>query len=79
MAQNGKVTLAVLATKLDNVIVLLEQHRQDFQDHVKKDDAMGIVVDRLDQNEQRRVWHIRAIWGAIASGIIATIMGLLRG
>ena len=40
-----------------------------------KDQEMYLKVDRLDQNEQRRQWHLRTLWAAmsgLATAIIAT-------
>ncbi len=75
---NGKITLAILATKLDNVIELLHEHRRQFAEHVAKDDAMYVTVDRLDIAEKNRNWQLRALWTAVASGLVAFIINLFR-
>lgn len=28
-----------------------------------------IRLDRMEQSEQRRVWHMRALWGAVVAAI----------
>lgn len=78
MATNGKITMAVLSTKLDNVIKMLEEHREDFKDHVMKDEGVAIKVDRLDQAEQKRTKHFWAIYPAIAVGYILWFMGWVK-
>lgn len=41
----------------------------------------GLVraVDRLDQAEKRRVWHLRTLWGAIVSLAGTYASGLFTG
>lgn len=68
---NGRVTMAVIGTKLDQLIETMEKHRQEFKEHVNADALIAMRVDRLDQREQSRQWHIRAIWGSILTGIVA--------
>lgn len=66
----ARATLDRLDQKLDNVIERLQTATKTMEDHMAEDRLMYIKVDRLDQNEQRRQWHIRALWTTIlASGI----------
>lgn len=76
--RNGEITLAVLSTKLDNVISILQEHRAEFSEHVKKDEAIAIVVDRLSQTDQNRTWHFRALWTAVVAGAVAFFSNLVR-
>ncbi len=64
-----KVTLASLDQKLDDLKELMK-------DHIKTDDAKHaivdqhtIAVDRLQQIEANRIWHIRALWVAIMAAV----------
>ena len=77
---NGKVTLTRLSDKLDNILEVLTLHVSDDKAQftefrallVGMDDRPGLKgrLDRLEQVESNRRWHIRSLWGAfIASGI----------
>lgn len=67
----AKVTLDRLDQKLDNVIERLDDATRVMAEHIMEDRKMYIAVDRLDQNEQRRQWHIKALWTAITTAAVA--------
>ena len=68
---NGKVTLGVLGNKVDALTRSVDRLIEKFEQHVEEDDETKLVVDRLDQNEKRRIWHIRALWGAVLAALTA--------
>lgn len=35
--------------------------------------GLHMTVDRLEQNETRRVWHLRALWTALVTMVAKTI------
>ena len=74
-----KVTLATLDQKLDYVLSKLEEHanqdRLDFTNiHTALDGngspGLKMRVDRLEQIESNRKWHIRALWSAMVTGVV---------
>ena len=86
---NGKITLAIIGTKLDAIAEKLTEHRTSFEKHVQddadfrrdisvviagKEPSIATRLDRLEQSEARRVWHIRAIWASMISGATAWIL-----
>jgi hypothetical protein len=75
---NGRVTMAVLATKLDQNTAVLNKLLEAFEKHVDQDEAFqketGIQVDRLEQIEVSRRWHIRALWGSAIAGLFTWII-----
>lgn len=76
MTKNGKITLAILATKLDYQTDVLQKLIGEFEKHVKEDRQVSLIVDRLNQSEQRREWHIKALWSSIIAGIVGWIVRL---
>lgn len=76
--ENGKITLAVLGTKVDAQTEAIKALLRSFEEHVAQDRAVEIKVDRLDQIEISRRWHFRAIWGSIIAGMIAFVSNLFR-
>ena len=66
---NGRITLITLNQKLDYVI-----KQQDSHDKLLRGDEStpGFLtrVDRLEQIENSRKWHIRTVWGAIVAGAV---------
>lgn len=71
MTINGKVTLAVLGIKVDQLTASIDKLVDKFDEHVKEDLEVAKIVDRLDQTEGRRTWHIRALWAAMLSWVIS--------
>lgn len=67
----ARVTLDRLDQKLDDVLKRLIEHTETFKVHAAEDRQIAIVVDRLDQKEKTRTWHIRAIWSALIAAVIA--------
>ena len=41
------------------------------------DNGLVVMVDRLAQAEKRRVWHLRALWGAALAGLANVASGFL--
>lgn len=78
MASNGKVTMAVVATELKNLIEEVKALRTDFKEHIKDDNAVALVVERLNASEQNRSKQLFAIWSALATGAVAFIINLFR-
>ena len=79
-----RITLAVLAEKIDNLSELVRQHtiddRQQFE-HVWRllegpEGQPGLKgrLDRLEVSESKRTRHIYALWGTFASTVAAWIV-----
>ena len=89
---NGRITMGILATKLDGLITLVTEHALDdktqFQEFRRllsgQDDAPGMKgrLDRLELAERNRIWHVRAIWvaliGAASAGVLQWLVGATR-
>lgn len=60
----GPVTLAELIRSVNRLI-------EKFEEHIEKHLQLGLILDRLEQSEKRRDWHIRAVWVALVGGLIA--------
>lgn len=73
-----KVTLASLDQKLDDLKELMKDHIDE--DHAKHAvvDTHTIAIDRLQQVESNRVWHIRAIWVALLAGLGSWMAGIAK-
>lgn len=78
MAPNGKVTMAVVATELKNLIEEVKSLRSDFKEHIKDDKAIALIVERLNASEQNRSKQLLAIWSALATGAVAFVINLFR-
>jgi hypothetical protein len=64
------VTLESLDQKLDNLKELMTDHiSEDRSKHLIVDDHT-IHLDRLEQIEANRRWHIRALWTAMIAGAV---------
>ncbi len=80
---NGKVTLTRLSDKLDNILNVLTLHVADDKAQFTEfravllglEDKPGLKgrLDRLEQTESNRRWHIRSLWGAFIAGGIALL------
>jgi hypothetical protein len=75
MATSGRITLAVLSTKLDQLIKLHEDQLKDFKEHRTKDDEFYIKVDRLEQSEISRSKHLWAIYPGIVIAALINFFG----
>ncbi|MCI0565368.1 MAG: hypothetical protein MN733_43440 [Nitrososphaera sp.] len=69
----ARATLDRIDQKLDDVIKRLDDHSARFSLHVEEDKKVHIIVDRLMQNEIRRVWQIRALWASVVGGVITFV------
>jgi phage shock protein A len=67
----ARVTLDRLDQKLDDVISGLKEAKAVMAEHIAEDRVMYTKVDRLDQNEKRREWHIRNLWTVLLGTISA--------
>lgn len=72
MATIGKVTLAVIATKLDLQTEAIKGLLDEFKQHVKDDAELALQVDRLTQNDARRTKQLWSLWG----GMVALLSGI---
>lgn len=69
---NGRVTLAVLGTKLDSCI-------EEIQKLSIALPAIVLDVDRLKQKEEGRAKHLFVIYTAIVSLILTVLKGKFLG
>lgn len=73
---NGKVTLAVLGTKLDNVIHLLERHCEEAD---KRDERLNALEKHQEGQDQRinniegkvNTWNVVNSVGALVAAVLA--------
>lgn len=75
---NGKVTLAIIATELRLLTQAVNKLGTTFEQHIKDDQEVAKIVDRLDQKDKSRTWQFQAMWTAIAGGAVAFIINLFR-
>jgi hypothetical protein len=68
---NGRVTLAVLGTKLDALTDSFNGFKQDFTKHLDDYKQTQFDVDRLKVSADNHKWHFRAVWVALVSFISA--------
>ena len=84
MNTTKRVTLAVLAEKIDNLSEFLRQHSEEDRRQFEQIQRLlegpegqpGLKgrVDRLEVSESRRTRHIYALWGTFASTVAAWIV-----
>ena len=80
---NGKMTLTRLGDKLDSILNMLTLHVADDKAQFTEfrtlllgmEDRPGLKgrLDRLEQVESSRRWHIRSLWGAIIGGVVTLL------
>jgi hypothetical protein len=70
-SSNGRVTLAVLGTKLDALTISFNGFKQDFTKHLDDYKQTQFDVDRLKVSSDNRKWHFRAVWVAFISFVSA--------
>mgnify|MGYP001559357581 CR=1 FL=1 len=63
--KQGQAEIKTLLEKFDNVLFCEEN-------------GMILKVDRLEQQEQTRKWHIRLLWTAIVTASSALIVKMLE-
>ena len=78
---NGRMTLSRLADKLDALLALLTSHAADDKQQflefhallLGQNETPGLKgrLDRLEQTEASRRWHVRALWTAIVGAVVA--------
>jgi len=75
-----RVTLQTLDQKLDFLLEKLTEHSakdvENFTNIQHSLDGNGgpgmkVRLDRIEQLESGRKWHIRTIWGAMMAGMVA--------
>lgn len=84
-----RVTLDVLGSKMDNLIALVESPVESDERRFQSlhqlleglDDRPGLKgrLDRLEQAEGRRTWHIRTLWGAVSTGAVGALLAWFVG
>lgn len=84
---NGRMTLSRLADKLDALIALVTTHAEDDKRQftefhamlLGRDETPGMKgrLDRLEQTEVNRRWHVRALWTALIGVAAAFVSKLL--
>ena len=80
-SDNGRVTLAVLSTKLDNLLEKIEAYHRDAEDNVaiiridakEREERIRTLEQKIGRIEERQT-----IWAA-AQGIYATIAAAIAG
>ena len=85
MAQNSKVTLALACQKIDTLASSIETHIEEdsklFADIREAlngcDEYPGVRgrLQRLEDVEASRKWHIRALWAAGTGAVISWLAG----
>lgn len=80
---NGKITLAEIGRRLDSLIALVTSHAADDKAQfaefhallLGRDETPGLKgrLDRLEQTEASRRWHVRALWTALV-GVAAAYL-----
>ena len=82
-----RVTLSTLDQKLDFLLSTLEKHVKTDDAHFERigdvldgNGTLGMKtrVDRLEQSESTRKWHIRTLWAAIVTGVCTWFVGLVK-
>ena len=78
---NNRITLEEIGRRLDSLIALVTTHSADDKVQFAEfhrlilglDDSPGLKgrLDRLEQTEQARRWHVRALWAAIGGVAVA--------
>ena len=58
--------------------LLSEHHRTLFGNGTDGHQGLRVDVDRLKQEENRRTWHIRALWVAFLGGTAKVVFGWLK-
>ena len=86
--QSPKVTNGVLAAKLDYLTELVQAHVESDERHfislnsfIDGNGNLGAKtrIDRLEQLEDSRKWHVRSLWTAICAGFIGVIVKMIIG
>jgi len=70
-SSNGRVTLAVLGTKLDLLTYSVDELKNGFVKHLDDYKRTQFDVDRLKISEDIRKWHFRSIWAALVAFVSA--------
>lgn len=79
-------TNAVIVERLEHLIKIVQEHitRDDlrFEDldtklHGDGNGKIGALtrIDRLEQTDKERTWHIRTLWVAVLGGILTWLGG----
>jgi len=63
------VTLKSLDQKLDDMKEMMRDHAVDAKMRQKLLDEHVVAIDRLQQVEASRVWHIRALWVSMMAAV----------
>jgi Uri superfamily endonuclease len=70
----SKVTLSSIDRRLDDHIQQTKEYREEIKGEIAKvlsclqdNGRPGLLtrVDRLEQTESKRVWHVRTLWAAV--------------
>lgn len=70
---NGRVTLAVLSTKIEQCLDEMQRHNALMQKHFEDDKITTIDVDRLKQQAISRNKHFYIIYAAIL-GLLGSVL-----
>ena len=82
-----KVTLQTLDQKLDFLLESMRDHIRADETHFQKigdvidgngTPGMKTRMDRIEQVEASRKWHIRTLWAAIVTGVCTWFVGLVK-
>jgi len=75
-----KITNDVLAAKLDAIANKQSEHTESLSNITYtlngRNGQPGLItrLDRIEQTEARRVWHIRTLWATVLAGLTGTIL-----
>lgn len=75
-----KITNDVLLAELKAIVSKQSEHTESLSNITRTlnghNGQPGALtrLDRLEQAEGRRVWHVRAIWSAIIAGTIGQVL-----
>jgi hypothetical protein len=82
MARDQEITLVSVDRRLDDFIEVSQEHRKRLESQIAQilgclqdNGKPGLTtrVDRLEQVEAKRAWHIRTVWAAMVAGFITFI------
>ena len=75
-----KITNDVLAAKLDAIVNKQSEHTESLSNIIYtlngRNGQPGLItrLDRIEQTEARRVWHIRTLWATVLAGLTGTVL-----
>lgn len=62
----------LVRTELNHLTELVRRH-DEFLFGTDQRDGLVVRTDRLEQHEERRTFHIRALWSAVVGGVLTAV------